>query len=98
MTNVDIVALEQVSHRERYRLLALTHDPVQYYAWCLRNGHHETRGRLREDWNAKIIWKMRMELEFQWDLVEDEVSTVIDALQETVDSELGYLQDQVKSQ
>ena len=39
-----------------------------------------------------------MELEFQWDLVEDEVSTVMDALQETVENELGYLKDQVESQ
>ena len=76
----------------------LIRKPAQYHAWCLRNGHHGTLARPREDWNAKIIWKMRMELEFQWDLVEDEVSTVIDALQETVHSELGYLQDQVKSQ
>lgn len=36
--------------------------------------------RGHENWNAKIIWKMRMELEGQWDLVEEEVSDVFAAL------------------
>lgn len=46
---------------------------AQYNAWCLNNGDHQTAKRGHENWNAKIIWKMRMELENQWDLVEEEV-------------------------
>ncbi|KAF4472847.1 hypothetical protein FALBO_253 [Fusarium albosuccineum] len=53
-----------------------TNDYVvaQYNAWCRNNGNHQTMRRGQENWNAKIIWKMRMELEGQWDLVEEEVS------------------------
>ncbi|CAJ0551485.1 Ff.00g114150.m01.CDS01 [Fusarium sp. VM40] len=53
---------------------------TQYNAWCLNNGVHETLKRGHENWNAKIIWKMRMELEGQWDLVEEEVCDVFEAL------------------
>jgi hypothetical protein len=41
----------------------------------MRRGH--------ENWNAKIIWKMRMELESQWDLVEEEVSDGFSAMLDT---------------
>ncbi|RYP68754.1 hypothetical protein DL771_006484 [Monosporascus sp. 5C6A] len=69
----------------------------QYYAWCLNRGDHETPSRSREDWNAKIIWKMRMELAYQWDLVEDEIPSLFESLLDTVKSELGYLKDQVQN-
>lgn len=39
-----------------------------------------------------------MELAYQWDLVEDEVSVVFESLLDTIKSELGYLKDQVKSE
>ncbi|KAL9562087.1 hypothetical protein ACKAV7_014010 [Fusarium commune] len=52
----------------------------QYNAWCLKNGDHQTPKRRRENWNSKIIWKMRMELEGQWDIVEEEVADVFSAL------------------
>ncbi|KAF5688802.1 hypothetical protein FCIRC_1708 [Fusarium circinatum] len=52
----------------------------QYNAWCLNNGDHQTLNRGHENWNAKIIWKMRMELESQWDLMEEEVTDVFSAL------------------
>ncbi|KAM0295277.1 hypothetical protein ACHAPM_010802 [Fusarium culmorum] len=61
---------------------------AQYNAWCLNNGVHETLKRGHENWNAKIIWKMRMELEGQWDLVEEEVSDVFAALLDGVKSRL----------
>jgi hypothetical protein len=56
------------------------HVTAQYNAWCRNNGDHQTMNRGRENWNAKIIWKMRMELEGQWDLVEEEVSDAFSAL------------------
>ncbi|QKD53759.2 uncharacterized protein FOBCDRAFT_260326 [Fusarium oxysporum Fo47] len=52
----------------------------QYNAWCLNYGDHQTPKRGRENWNAKIIWKMRMELEGQWDIVEEEVTDVFSAV------------------
>ncbi|KAJ3547834.1 hypothetical protein NM208_g1316 [Fusarium decemcellulare] len=53
-----------------------TNDCVaaQYNAWRRNNDNRQTMKRGQENWNARIIWKMRMELEGQWDLVEEEVS------------------------
>lgn len=74
----------------------------QYNAWCLNNGNHETMKRGRENWNAKIIWKMRLELESQWDLVEEEVSDGFSAMLDTAKSLLVALKpglrDSVPSQ
>lgn len=64
---------------------------AQYRAWCRNNGNHQTAGRDHEDWNAKIIWKMRMELEYQWDLVEDEVPEVFSVLLDATKSLLERL-------
>lgn len=64
---------------------------TQYRAWCRNNGDHQTAGRDHEDWNAKIIWKMRMELEYQWDLVEDEAPEVFSILLDTTKSLLEEL-------
>ncbi|KAG8670948.1 hypothetical protein FPOAC1_004183 [Fusarium poae] len=62
---------------------------TQYNAWCLRNGDHQTSKRGHENWNAKILWKMRMELEGQWDLVEDEVSEAFEAISDRVNDLLN---------
>lgn len=70
---------------------------MQYHAWCLNNGDHETLRRAREDWNAKLLWKMRIELAYQWDLVEDEVPTLFKSLLDSIECELEYLKDQVNS-
>ncbi|KAI1870179.1 hypothetical protein JX265_006349 [Neoarthrinium moseri] len=72
-------------------------DIAQYYAFCLNNGHHVTSMREREDWNAKILWKMRMELEYQWDLVEDELPQLFTSVMDTVRIELVYLKDQIQN-
>lgn len=64
---------------------------AQYRAWCRNNGDHQTAGRDHEDWNAKIIWKMRMELEYQWDLVEDEAPEVFSILLDATKSLLEGL-------
>ncbi|KAM0490651.1 hypothetical protein ACHAP8_011340 [Fusarium lateritium] len=64
-------------------------DNSQYNAWCLRNGDHQTPKRGHENWNAKIIWKMRMELEGQWDLVEEEVPEAFAAIYDRVNDLLN---------
>ncbi|KAF5589898.1 uncharacterized protein FSUBG_11004 [Fusarium subglutinans] len=63
----------------------------QYNAWCLNNGDHQTLNRGHENWNAKIIWKMRTELESQWDLMEEEVTDVFSALLDGVRNILDQL-------
>ncbi|KAG9255485.1 uncharacterized protein F5Z01DRAFT_56619 [Emericellopsis atlantica] len=73
---------------------ANTIDLAQYNAWCLRNGNHCTLKREATDWNAQIIWKMRMELNFQWDLVMEEVAAVFKAFQE--DYTMGLMRMKAK--
>ncbi|KAF4493723.1 hypothetical protein FAGAP_10157 [Fusarium agapanthi] len=67
----------------------------QYNAWCLNNGDHQTLKRGHENWNAKIIWKMRMELESQWDLMEEEVTDVFSSLLDGVRNILDQLKPSV---
>ncbi|KAH7193897.1 uncharacterized protein B0J16DRAFT_395906 [Fusarium flagelliforme] len=69
---------------------------AQYNAWCLNNGDHQTLKRGHENWNAKIIWKMRMELEGQWDLVEEEVSDVFTQLLEATKKRLDSLKSSLR--
>lgn len=57
-----------------------TDSTAQYNAWCLNNGHHFTGKRGEVNWNQDLIWKMKSELEFQWELVEEEVVRVINEL------------------
>lgn len=46
----------------------------------MHNGHWQTSRLGAVDWNAKIIWKMRTELDFQWDLLEDDVSPMFETV------------------
>ncbi|CAG9981490.1 unnamed protein product [Clonostachys byssicola] len=69
----------------------------QFNAWCLHDGNHETDGRGREDWNAKIIWKMRSELEYQWELLEQERSEVFSTLLGTVSTLLVSLKGTIQN-
>ncbi|KAJ9136605.1 Ras GTPase family protein [Pleurostoma richardsiae] len=68
---------------------------TQYKAWCLNNGDHETAKRGRVDWNAKIIWKMRTELEFQWDIVEEEISSLFGDLLTKLKSLLNSVKETI---
>ena len=71
---------------------------AQYNAWCLNNGDHQTLKRGHENWNSKIIWKMRMELECQWDLVEEEVSDVFTQLLEAIKKRLNSLKSSLRGE
>ena len=62
---------------------------AQYKAWYVNDGHHCTPKRGRQDWNAKIIWKMRSELAFQWDIVEEEIPELFSALSADVEAALA---------
>ena len=54
--------------------------------------------RGHENWNSKIIWKMRMELECQWDLVEEEVSDVFTQLLDAMKKSLESLKCSLRSE
>lgn len=62
---------------------------AQYKAWCANDGHHCTAKRGRQDWNAKIIWKMRSELAFQWDVVEEDIPELFSGLCAEVEAALA---------
>jgi hypothetical protein len=50
------------------------------------------------NWNAELIWKMRMELAFQWGLVEDEIPDVFRTLLPAVNAQLLYLKSFIQGQ
>jgi hypothetical protein len=71
---------------------ALTSTAAQYNAWCRRNGDHYTKLRGAVNWNQDLIWKMKSELELQWELVEEEVTRVLDELLEDLKTKVTDLQ------
>jgi len=81
-------------HRESFLLIS---NAAQYNAWCRNDGCHRTEKRGSVNWNQELIWKMRSELEYQWDILEEEVPCVFDELLETLTTELEGLKSHIKS-
>lgn len=91
-----LVALEYVLCVSLRNSLLIS-TAAQYNAWCRNNGSHETQKRGFVNWNQELIWKMRSELEYQWDILEDEVPRVFDELLETLRMGLEDLKSHIKS-
>jgi hypothetical protein len=72
-------------------------NAAQYNAWCRNNGDYYTAKRGSVNWNQELIWKMRSELEYQWDILEEEVPRVFDELLETLSTGLEDLKSHIKS-
>ncbi|EFQ96945.1 hypothetical protein MGYG_08870 [Nannizzia gypsea CBS 118893] len=70
---------------------------TQYNAWCIKNGDHCTPRRGRVNWNNELIWKMRIELESQWELLEEEVPTTFKKLRKSVIGQIHGLEKQLQS-
>ena len=68
----------------------LTLGVAQYSAWCGNNGNYSTRKRTT-DWNAEIIWKMRAELAFQWEIVTDEIDIIFNTLLAAIEAQFDEL-------
>lgn len=64
---------------------------VQYNAWCRNDGNYYTLKRGEQDWNAKIMWKMRTELDFQWDIVQEDIPNLFSDLSNSVTEILADL-------
>jgi hypothetical protein len=60
------------------------------------NGRHETPRRGFVDWNAELIWKMRMELDYQWEILEDEIPDVFQKLLGVVKAPLLFLESLIQ--
>ena len=69
---------------------------AQYNAWCLNHGDHATAKRGHVNWNSELIWKMRMELAFQWGLVEDEIPIVFEKLLQSIKACFLNLQSRLR--
>ncbi|KAF2183055.1 hypothetical protein K469DRAFT_584335 [Zopfia rhizophila CBS 207.26] len=70
---------------------------TQYNAWCRHNGNYYTEKRGDVNWNSEIIWKMRAELAYQWELVEDEIPEMFKSVEEAVDEAFGEIQATMRS-
>ena len=75
-------------------ILTTLAEGVESESWCRNDGDYETEHR-RENWNARIIWKMRTDLAFQWDLVEEDIPELYGALTESVRTALADLKDTI---
>lgn len=91
--NAKIVALEYETTRLNRDATADSNLTDSYSAWCRNNGNHTTRSRGHIDWNAQLMWKMRMELEFQWEILQEEISRLFNVLEGDVSRELINLKE-----
>jgi len=64
---------------------------TQYRSWCMHEGDNSTSKRKHVNWNSELLWKMRMELAYQWDMLEDEVQVVFEKLMGVVRGDLLYM-------
>ncbi|KAF7544840.1 hypothetical protein G7046_g9700 [Stylonectria norvegica] len=72
-------------------------DPNQYHLMCAQNGI-QTTPTGSENWNAKIIWKMRLELTLQWELVEEDIHTHFEGLRSSSRAILDELLESVSDE
>ena len=71
--------------------LGLHQTLVQYKTWCHKNGRARTLDGKLIDWNSELIWKMRIELDLQWDLLEEEVPIIFEKLKSSISKWLQFL-------
>ncbi|KAI9739991.1 MAG: hypothetical protein M1818_005047 [Claussenomyces sp. TS43310] len=70
----------------------------QYNSWCLHDGGNSTLKRSRVNWNAQLIWKMRIEMAYQWDIVENEIPVVFEKLFDALKVRLLHLKTSVQGE
>jgi hypothetical protein len=61
-------------------------------------GEHQTPKRPYVNWNAELIWKMRTELAFQWDILEEEIPRVFEQLLRPVRDRLANLKSLIRGE
>ncbi|OBT96981.1 hypothetical protein VE01_05489 [Pseudogymnoascus verrucosus] len=69
---------------------------TQYNAWCRHDGYHYTEKRGKVNWNAELIWKMRMEMAFQWETLEEDIPTLFKDLLQSAKAPLLALQSEMR--
>jgi hypothetical protein len=48
------------------------------------------------NWNADLIWKMRMEMAFQWETLEEDIPTLFKDLLQSAKAPLLALQSEMR--
>ena len=71
---------------------------VTYQAWCRNHGDYRTPAQPHVNWNAELIWKMRTELAYQWDILETEVQDTFRDLLSSVNSSLLELKQNMQGE
>ncbi|KFY44996.1 hypothetical protein V494_01204 [Pseudogymnoascus sp. VKM F-4513 (FW-928)] len=66
-----------------------------YNAWCRHDGCHYTEKRGNVNWNAELIWRMRMEMAFQWETLEEDIPTLFNNLLQSAQAPLRALQSEI---
>jgi hypothetical protein len=88
---VNIIGVSEIAPLILHTLNAWA--SAQFFHWCVNNGDHETKGHRHTNWNAELAWKMRMELQFQWDVLEDDIPRLGERLVATIGGEIRSLKD-----
>ncbi|KIH92852.1 hypothetical protein SPBR_02337 [Sporothrix brasiliensis 5110] len=70
---------------------------THYNSWCLHDGDWSTPKKPHVNWNAELIWKMRTELELQWDIFEEQTHDEFKAVHENLGASLVELKDAIGS-
>ncbi|KFY95308.1 hypothetical protein V500_02839 [Pseudogymnoascus sp. VKM F-4518 (FW-2643)] len=83
--------------QDTFRELILT-LLAQYNAWCRHDGYYHTERRGDVNWNAELIWKMRMEMEYQWEILEEEIPTQFKKLLQSAKAPLLALQSKIRGE
>ncbi|KFZ06243.1 hypothetical protein V501_07587 [Pseudogymnoascus sp. VKM F-4519 (FW-2642)] len=60
------------------------------------DGYHYTEKRGKVNWNAELIWKMRMEMAFQWETLEEDIPTLFKDLLQSAKAPLLALQSEMR--
>ncbi|ERT01391.1 hypothetical protein HMPREF1624_02637 [Sporothrix schenckii ATCC 58251] len=74
-----------------------TAKSAQYNSWCLHDGDWSTPKKPHVNWNAELIWRMRIDLDFQWDIFEEQTQDEFNAVHENLGASLVELKDVIGS-
>ncbi|EON64079.1 hypothetical protein W97_03309 [Coniosporium apollinis CBS 100218] len=80
----SVCSYSSKSRKWRHSLTKSQWHQSQYNAWCQNNGNHSTDKLDHVCWNAELIWKMRMELDLEWDILEEEIPDIFDDLLQAI--------------
>lgn len=70
---------------------------ASYKAFVRNDGTHTTAAVGHRRWNNEMLWKMREELQFSWNLVEEEILAEFQELKERIKAQINELANSVET-